>query len=170
MCFFCNGGSADEWARSVDRNIDDNGFTVVAVEGPGLNGVGGWAYSIGLTERFDHPELVVTGGCCSACGRQLIADVASLVTAGDHFDVGDELSLGSRRAVRFAPVHPMQWSTDRFNAWLEHYTSKPWAWPMQCALQIVWLDKRRRWQDDQRNKRWPFDRLDRAPHRTALRQ
>lgn len=169
MCHFCDGASFDDLARHLDQDLESLGRAFVGVDGPGPGGVGGWTYSIGLLERFEHPELVVTGQCCLECAAAMLGDVAALVTAGDHFQPGDQLSLGEGREVRFGSVHADHWLTDRFNIWLEYYDRKPWAPPPQRALQVLWLDDRGRWQDDGRSKRWPFERLDRAPHKTALR-
>lgn len=77
---------------------------------------------------------------------------------------GDEVAseAGPARA-RLGVVHPRQWQTNRFNPWLAYYDGTPWE-PAREALQVITLDRRGRWQDDGRNRRWPFERLDRAPH------
>ncbi|MBI1199390.1 MAG: DUF4262 domain-containing protein [Phenylobacterium sp.] len=40
--------------RALRKNIETNGWTIVPVEGPDF----GWAYTVGLWERFGLPELI----------------------------------------------------------------------------------------------------------------
>lgn len=59
MCMMCNGASLDDVRFHIHSLIKRVGWAVVPVQGdrPSTS----WAYTIGLTTRFDHPELAVVG-------------------------------------------------------------------------------------------------------------
>ena len=171
MCFLCDGGTADELMREITDHIDQHGWHVMGVDG-GPRG-SGWAYTIGLTESFGHPELAYTGMCCFRCAHHSLNAFGARIAEGEQFATGDDIVFDGDLLARFGPVHQRHWQAERFNMWLEFYDGKPWR-PSPCALQVIWFDRRGRWQDDRRNRRWPLDRLDRAPHinasgRTLLR-
>lgn len=169
MCFFCDGGTPDEYARIVASDIDTYGRHVVAVESSDLRP--GWLYTIGLSERFGHPELVVTAPCCIPCAHATLGGIANQVARGARYSVGDEaVSDDGPGRARFGAVHPRQWKTNLFAAWLEYYEDKPWAPTPRAALQVITQDRRGRWQDDVARRRWRFERLDRAPHLAGQRR
>lgn len=162
MCFICDGGTPDELMRSIAGHIEQYGWHVSAVSDgvPGL----GWAYTVGLTETFGHPELITTGMCCMECAHSTLNNVGEMVAAGSTFAPGDEVFDEGAVRARIGAVHERHWQSGRFNTWLEYYGGRPWDPPERLALQVLTLDRRGRWQDDRRNRRWPLDRLDRAPH------
>jgi uncharacterized protein DUF4262 len=55
----CNGATREEVFRALHVQIVDRGFAIVPV-GTRIENKG-WAYTIGLIESKDHPELVVAG-------------------------------------------------------------------------------------------------------------
>jgi hypothetical protein len=58
MCIICDGMSHEESNQRTMLAIERYGWSIVGVEaGPRI----GWAYTIGLLEGFDQPELVVVG-------------------------------------------------------------------------------------------------------------
>jgi Domain of unknown function (DUF4262) len=161
MCFICDGGTHEELLQRVERGIDEVGWFLYGVEAGRERGL--WVHTIGLTERFAHPELIVTDGCCDDCAAGMLRQLATQVRDGRAFAVGDEVvsASGTGRA-RFGPVHPRQWQTDRFALWRQYYSTRPWA-PEPIALQVITLQSGR-WQDDPTNPRWRHHRLDRTPH------
>ncbi len=162
MCFICDGGTPDEYMRLIESHIDQYDWHVAGVEAsePYLS----WMYTIGLSEKFGHPELVVNGLCCMECGHMTLNGVGTLVAEGARFEAGGEAREpdGPGRS-RIGAVHPHYWRTNMFNLWLDYYDGKPWA-PAPRALHVITVGKSGRWQNDSMNRRWRYERLDRAPH------
>ena len=169
MCFICDGGTEEEFDDLVESCIDgEPGWFVMGVYDD--DGPPGWAYSIGLQERFDHPELVLTGRACFHCAGTMINEIGARVAAGEKFVVGDHIWLGEGGGeVRFGPVHDNHWLTDRFNAWKAFYRSRRASAPPRRALQMIWTNDVGRWQDDPVHRRWSRERLDRSPHLPSYR-
>ena len=168
MCFICDGGTYDELRRKTEADIDTFGLHIVAVERS--SGGVGWAYSIGLLERFAHPELVVNGACCFGCAGARLNALGEAIAGGERFEAGDAHTPSDRRApvARFGAVHPHHWQTSLFAAWLDHYDGRPWA-PTPAALQVISRGQSGRWQDDPSNRWWRRLRLDRPPHLPGTR-
>lgn len=162
MCFICDGGTDEEFDDLIESCIDDPGWFVMGVYDPG--GPPGWAYTIGLRESFDHPELVLTGRACFHCAHKALNELGDRVAGGDKFVIGDHVFLPEGGEVRFAKVHENHWQTDLFNAWKAFYRARRVTSPPREALQVVWLDDRGRWQDSPDRRRWREERLDRGPH------
>lgn len=160
MCFLCDGGTPDELRREIEAEIDQRRPFVVDVERTVLEPA--WSYTIGLSELFDHPELVMVASCATCAAEHLDA-LVKRIAAGRRFD-GEQrkpVKIGRDREARFGPVHPDQWDTGRLAFWNEYYDAKPWESPPQRALQVLFVVEGGFWQDDWRNIDWPGDRLDR---------
>jgi len=100
----------------------------------------GWGYTIGLSERFDHPELVIAGlddGSVAAIFADLATRVANHERIDDLPDARLELD---GRPYRLVPVHPSHWKTDRFNMWVQYYGCLGEPYPPAVALQVQWAD------------------------------
>jgi hypothetical protein len=165
MCFLCDGGSFDELHRLIDDAIDEPGWFVQSIEaGPD---VPPWAYTIGLSERFGHPELVVVDAHCFRCGANLLQAVADDVAAGVVYRPGSEVRHDGRVVARIGDVHADEWATDRFNGWLGYYDSKSWKPPRAQALQVVWSVQGVGLQDEAWNERWEMDCLATSPYERA---
>jgi hypothetical protein len=141
MCFICDGGTEEEFDDLVDSCINgEPGWFVMGVYD--ADGPPGWAYTIGLQERFDHPELVLTGRSCFHCAGATINEIGVRVAAGEKFVEGDHVWLADGRGeVRFGSVHENHWLTDRFNAWKGFYRSRRSRTPVKAALQLIWLKR-----------------------------
>jgi hypothetical protein len=131
----CSCPSEDEMFRSIDRWIDQCRWQVLAV-GHGDGGGSTWTYTIGLSECFGHPELVVVGACCVGCSRTLINELAERIAAGERFDLATPLVVDGTD-VQLRPVEPACWRTSWFAMWHRYYASKPYAPPPEGAMQIV---------------------------------
>lgn len=169
MCFICDGGTDGEFDDLVDSCITgEPGWFVMGVYD--ADGPPGWAYTIGLQERFDHLELVLTGRSCFHCAGATINEIGARVAAGEKLVAGDHVWLADGRGeVRFGSVHENHWLTDRFNAWKSFYRARRARAPEKAALQLIWLNDRGFWQDDPIYRRWRYERLDRAPHLPGYR-
>lgn len=141
----------DAIARKVRADIERVGWHVVLI--PPDERTAGWAHTVGLLERFDHPELLVFGGDLERIGPLLNA-VAARVREGARLEAGSLLEgivQGLPLAVR--AVAPR---------WVEPFLGNA-AWhaerPDLPALQILWPDPAGRfpwdpgfdpaWRDDQ---------------------
>ena len=103
MCFLCDGGTIEDLERLIAAHIIEPGWHVAGVEGAGRDA--SWAYTIGLLERFDHPELIVTGCCCGPCAMACVNSLAASVRDGARYAVGDRSScLDGEVQVLFGAV------------------------------------------------------------------
>lgn len=59
MCMMCDGATPDEMRFMVYGHIEKYGWHIVYVENQKRSA--SWAYTIGLSSRFGHPELAVVG-------------------------------------------------------------------------------------------------------------
>lgn len=162
MCFICDGGTHDEYDAVVAANMKKFGWHLTGVEAS--RGSPGCVDTIGLIERFDHPELIVMGGCCMQCGAAHLNDLGRLIEAGTSCTVDSAVCAGHPGGpARFGPVHAGHWS-NRLGTWMNYY--KPRGMPFEpAALQVITQDLSGAWQDEVSS--WRHLRLDRPPLRHA---
>ncbi|MGQ0520770.1 MAG: DUF4262 domain-containing protein [Actinomycetota bacterium] len=136
MCSICDGATEDEVRQWFASTIDEYGWAIQAVE-PGPDNWG-WQYTIGLVERFGHPELVVAAGLSRQDEAGLLHHlVHEIEEEGRRFGPGDRISVAGAE-LRFAAVHP--WQVDEagvLNTWFDHYRAFPEFLPRLSALQVV---------------------------------
>lgn len=136
MCVICDGATEDEYLFDIHGKIERKGWTCVAVEAGHDNP--GWAYTIGLVDHFDHPELVVVG-LPPPDAYWLLDHVARTVREGAEVDVGERILLPRAGIdVVVGEVHPAQWEEhDTFNIWLNYYEALGPPPPAMRALQLM---------------------------------
>ena len=116
MCVICDGGSEEELLSDEFVRIALHGFVMVAVE-PAPT----WAYTIGLLQSFDHPELVVTG-LPDDSAAHVMTGVVDRIREGERFTASSPpVSLCDCTTAAFGAVHPAQWEQGRFDQWLRFY-------------------------------------------------
>ena len=133
-------GQPDEIDLRVRSDIERHGWHVVIV--PPEDGSPGWAHSIGLLERYRHPELLVFGSEPQKLGA-LVNALGERVRGGQRFAAGEDAD-GILAALPFAfrAVAPRWTSVFLGNAaW--HYQRDDFP-----ALQGFWPD---------RDGRFPWD-------------
>lgn len=116
MCFICDGNSYEDLERVIELSILTHGWFVQSVA-PGHDAPPGgahWSYTIGLTEGFSLPELVVTD-IDSETGHEFMNFCGGLLTSGMSFDELNEMGIVSR------PVHGAHLETELFYGWAEYY-------------------------------------------------
>lgn len=123
-------------SRGDDRTRDlvaEHGWAVVTVpedeEGPGF------AYSVGLAERFGHPEVAISGMPTDLMHR-LVNDAADLVAGGTTLTDGvrtDALLDGYACIVRAAAAANYG---EYFGAAERYYGGRPFE-----AVQVFWPDR-----------------------------
>jgi hypothetical protein len=131
MCDICNGMTHEESYQRTMRAIEQYGWAISGVEaGSGL----GWAYTIGLLEGFDHPELVVIGLGWPG-GGNLLNQLGERVAAGQLLYPG--LSTYRADGVEFGAVAPDQWKTQStFAGWQGYYEWRGGAPADPFAVQV----------------------------------
>jgi hypothetical protein len=123
---------ADDLDARVARDIARFGWHVVLI--PPAEGTPGWAHTVGLLERFDHPELIIFGSDFEILGPLLNA-LGERVRGGARLAANQELAgviEGARVALR--AVAPK---------WIEPFLGNA-AWHYRRdtipALQCFWPD------------------------------
>ena len=91
MCMMCEGASPDEVVDRYVEMIDDYCWAVAGVDGTARSP--GWAYTIGLTASYSHPELVIVACSVEQAHRQLQSLVNDIerghrLKPGRHFVEG----------------------------------------------------------------------------------
>src|SRR3546814_18045840 len=90
MCAICDGATYDEMLAGLHGVVQRFGWAVQGVEASTP-----WTYTIGLTERFGHPELVLAGIDISLAMNILNA-LADRVAGGEQLRPGGPRSGGRR--------------------------------------------------------------------------
>jgi hypothetical protein len=163
-----NGATREEYVRRLHLQIVDRGFTIIQVGTRTENK--GWAYTIGLIDSRDHPELVVAGYRLDRAAA-VLNQLGTAITAGDRLDIpGDHLVfLGTEIGAR--PVHERHLEGGLIASWRSYYDSVGRYDLVPKALQIVLPDDRRcfKCQTTQprldESHRAPFDGLTRQQRR-----
>ncbi len=150
----------------ADRDLDDgdqklisdvatHGFHIVQV---GAHAIGqesdlaGWAFTVGLSHRFDHPELTIFG-LPEGFSATVLSDLGQRVIAGERFDQETELAdVIEGYSLSFRHVRPRWYGPFLgYARWFHRGDHFP-------ALQVYWAD---------REKRFPWDR-DEPDHDSIL--
>src|SRR4051812_11447602 len=132
MCEICDGASEDEARQQLAGLIEKYGWAITAVQGGRENL--SWAYTVGLVERYGHPELVVTSLADEDAGRLLNA-LGNRVRTGERF-APDTAALVGTVPVRIVAVHPVHLEQGLMAAWYEQYRAFGDIFQLR-ALQVV---------------------------------
>jgi hypothetical protein len=113
----CEGLSLDDVLALDAASIAEHGFVVIGVDGPdpGADGPVPWAYTVGLLDAVDHPEMVIAG-ISAQTGGSVLSMLAEAALEGERFEVGDTIDLG-RGIARVGAVHDIQRELGTFNMW-----------------------------------------------------
>jgi hypothetical protein len=123
----------DDWVTETQATIERHGWMVQGVFGDAHF----WAYTVGLSEGFNHPELVVADICCPRCAGAVLNSIGELVRGGHHFDQGDLLADPSGRILRLCEVDRDNFETGVFAVWTGHHRSLGPPYPEERALEVV---------------------------------
>jgi hypothetical protein len=131
MCAECDGATPEEVLQHLSDSIDWYDWAIQGVEASRQNW--GWVYTVGLMERFNHPELVI------ASMHEFNAVGGILNTLGERIQLGGRFEAGAQTVVsgldvEFVKVHPRQFERDVFNMWFAHYRSPG---PALAGLQVL---------------------------------
>ncbi|MCU1488121.1 MAG: hypothetical protein JWN67_4867 [Actinomycetia bacterium] len=120
MCIMCDGASRDEVLFGLHGKIERFGFAVQAVEGTELHPP--WAYTIGLLDSFDHPELVMVGRPIEDAYR-IVGAMADEVCDGRDIEPGELRIVPPDGLLSVNEVDPRHWEGTRFAMWVEYYAA-----------------------------------------------
>jgi hypothetical protein len=123
----------DNWFLETRALIERHGWFVQAV----FDDAHVWAYTVGLSAGFNHPELIVANICCSSCACAILNSIGELVREGRHLDHGDLLADPAGEPVRLSNVDRGNFETGVFAAWSGYYRFFGPPYPEERALEIV---------------------------------
>lgn len=119
MCLRCDGYSDEQIARDLELTILMHGWAVRGVAPREHNDrAGGWAYTIGATENFGLPELIITDTDFNEAGNVLNWAVDFLREGGTLNDLVDD-------QVLWVPVHDAHLNSPLFTEYQSHYGENP---------------------------------------------
>ena len=120
VCIMCDGATRDEARASLRDKIESFGWAAQGVMP--ADGFPGWLYTIGLIERFGHPELVVTT-CDPAAASSLLRDLLGQIEAGASL-VGLEQVILPSGDYELGQVHAAQLRAGLLASWTDLYRSE----------------------------------------------
>lgn len=119
--------------EDIQAIVDEHGWWVGLI--PSENDLPGFAYTIGLYERFEHPELIVIG-LAKDTMHHILNDCGARIRDGERFDAGASASgLIEGYDVRFRSVNDASSYLEYLGFGLRYYDRK---FPV---LQCIWPDK-----------------------------
>ena len=134
------GATLDECRFHIHGSIDRYGWFIQYVEVEPISRA--WAYTIGLSAGFDHPELAVTGVHPDTAAR-VLNGIGDLIREGHRFP-GHRLSDLRGRPITFWPVHRAHWRRGVFAVWDDYYECLGPPLPARSALEVVLPGQRTR--------------------------
>jgi Domain of unknown function (DUF4262) len=134
MCVMCEGATLDECRFAIHGIIDRYGWFIQYVEVDPITRA--WAYTIGLSAGFEHPELIIAGVRPEGAAR-VLNGIGEMIRDGAYFAPGDPLLDHPGRCIRLSPVHPRHFERDVFAAWVDYYDCLGAPQPEHEALEVV---------------------------------
>lgn len=134
MCDMCDGVTPDEARFNFLWMIERFGWALQYVEGP-TSVEDAWCYSIGLAERFSHPELVVVGAPMQVAG-EVLNELGDRIRWGTRFEPGDAALDVAGEDVYLGYVHPIHFDRGVFASWVDLYEAMG-RMPEAAALEVV---------------------------------
>lgn len=141
MCIICDGASWDEARFSLHHMVETYGWAVVPVTTKKREH--DWAYTVGLSAGFSHPELVIFGLEANAAGA-LLNDVGDAIAGGERLQAGELVDGGPGRRFRVGPVHASHFEAGRFAVWVDYYEALGPPLPDAQVLELVLPGRRPR--------------------------
>jgi Domain of unknown function (DUF4262) len=114
MCEICNGMTHEELFEREAALIAEHGYIVRGVDGDADHE--SWAYSIGLVDIADHPELIVVG-VETMFAMRFVRLLSEWVLDGDRLSVGDKIQIADQGVARIGAVHDIQYTLETFASW-----------------------------------------------------
>ncbi len=125
--------SKDDLLEQTKSNIEKFGLQVIMVTS--TNYSPSFAYSIGLTKTYKHPEIICFG-LPTNLGHEIINDVAEIIKSGEIFESGKiytEIFKNSRATFLKVDKRNIRYY---FSAGLNYYKEEKFN-----AFQLIWTDR-----------------------------
>lgn len=116
MCTYCDDTSPDDVVSGLIDDIDIYGWALVWVDGP----EGMYAYTIGLQDHVDHPDLIVLD-VSKEVAAPLLNSMVDLIGQQDR-RARRELA---RRGLCLVEVHPDHLVGPLLTMWHRYYGHEP---------------------------------------------
>lgn len=127
--------------QKIEADVASHGWHVMGVGEGGVNRPA-YAYTIGLTVAFGHPEVVILGLGLDDM-RWILNHLGEQVRGGRAFSAQDEVGgLLEGRSCKLVAVDP-KWYEELLGRALEYYHS-----PEFVTMQCLWPDRAGRFPDD----------------------
>lgn len=135
MCIMCDeGATLDECRFNIHGIVDRYGWFIQYVEVKPV--ARSWAYTIGLSAGFGHPELIVTG-VGAQTSALVLNQVGEMIREGHIFTPGDCLFDPHEKHTHFSEVHPNHFDRGVFATWNDYYECLGPPYPAAIALEVV---------------------------------
>lgn len=118
MCRVCEGFTIDDVMALDAVRIAEVGYGiqgVIAPSGDHDDGVGAWAYTVGLLDAAGHPEMIIAG-VAPDLAASVLSVLAQSALEGERYLVGETIDLGGPIA-RVGYVHDVQYELGTFSTW-----------------------------------------------------
>lgn len=127
--------------KTLAQQIENYGFAVRMI--PAEADYPAFAYTIGLWERYQHPEIIILGLPIETM-HQILNNVGEAVQNGTQFLVGNHYQdIVNQYPVTFVAVEKRYFS-EYFGQAIHYYDTENFT-----ALQLLWTDK---------NGKFPFEK------------
>lgn len=137
MCPICDGKSRDEVLHDLHHVVERFGWAVQGVEAPRP-----WVYTIGLVDRYGHPELVLVGVDISLSMTVLNA-LGMMVATGEQLRPGGTDVVVGEMELTFGSVHPVHLAAGLVGTWEGYYEWRRGPSPTLEVVQVLPLPGRR---------------------------
>jgi len=134
MCVICDGMSRQDLLIRRAAIIATHGWAIQLVE-PDRGGWP-WAYTIGLTAGFDHPELVVVGLSPADSGG-LLNHLGERVRSGAVLEAGEASRCACGGPMELIEVDLRQIEAGLLDGWIEYYDFIGRFPEMPIPLQVI---------------------------------
>ncbi|MBW1658560.1 MULTISPECIES: DUF4262 domain-containing protein [Flavobacterium] len=123
----------DDLMNNIKINIEKYGLQVIIIEATDY--LPSFAYSIGLWQKYNHPEIICFGLSKSLL-HEIINDVAEIVKQNEKITEKKNYSnIFEHSRSEFLKVHPKN-IQDYFGSAINYYEKEDFT-----ALQLVWTDR-----------------------------
>ncbi len=130
-CLECEGSDPSRMLEMHLSRLDDIGWTFVGVAGRPA-----WAYTVGLTWNFDHPELIIVHPSPSK-SADVVGHAVREVVWNRQFDTRSILDIPCGGLARFGSVHRANLSSEWFAMWPLLAMADDGPGALSSALQLI---------------------------------
>jgi hypothetical protein len=131
MCPICDGKSRDDVQHDLHQVEERFGWAVQWVEAPRP-----WVYTIGLADRYGHPELVLVG-VDIALSMTVLNALGVMVATGEELRPGATDVVVGEMELTFGSVHPVHLAAGLVGTWEGYYEWRPGPAPALEVVQVL---------------------------------